>query len=226
MTWFKKFRHHWGILLKDKAFLISLFVGFGLLVAAYASNVLASTYNDVGVYNSVGDLLLDNIRTYNLRFSYTWIMYFIITMIFVYPIFFEPEIVPFSFKTFAMLMFLRSACILMTNLGPPEGFFYADMPISFDVLPDLVFRNDLFFSGHTAYPFLAFLIYKNCSWRWFFLLGSILEGATVLLMHIHYSIDVFAAFFFAFGIYSISSRIFSRLNVRFTDRIKNFKFNP
>ena len=220
IEWFKKFKHHWKVLLGDRAFLISLFVGFTLLMFAYAANLFASTYNDARVYVSVGDLLLDNIDTYNMTFSFTWIMYFIIVMIFVYPIFFEPQLVPFAFKTFAMLMFLRSGCILLTNIGPPEGFYYNNAPVGGDVLADMMFRNDLFFSGHTTYPFLAFLLYKNCSWRWFYLAGSILEGVTVLLMHIHYSIDVVAAFFFAFGIYSLSDRIFNKLNIRFRDRIK------
>ena len=222
---FGRFAHHWKVLLSDHAFKVSLFVGVCFLTSSYVVDYLASVYSDAQKYISVGDLILDNIPTFNLEFSFTWVMYALMVLIFVYPIFFKPEIVPFTLKTFALLIMFRAGFILLTNLGPPVGFFYDNVAVGGNVISDLIFRNDLFFSGHTSYPFLGFLIYKHTRLRWILLAGSILEGITVLLMHVHYSIDVFAAFFITYGTYALSDRIFNKLNLRFRTSIKMYGWN-
>jgi hypothetical protein len=71
--------------------------------------------------------------------------------------------------------------------------------------------NDLFFSGHTGYPFLLALIFWNIPvLRYFFFLCSIAGGVVVLLGHLHYSIDVFSAFFIAYGVFEIAKKIFNK----------------
>ena len=58
---------------------------------------------------------------------------------------------------------------------------------------------------------------------------------SVLAMLVHYSIDVFAAFFITYGTYKLSDNIFNKLNLRFKknvalnswhllqEKLKNFK---
>ena len=216
-----RFWHHWKVLLKDRAYFASLVIGLALLIGAYIVNFWASTYNDSQVYISVGDLIIDNIPVINMHFFFTWVMYGLMVGIFAYPILFKPEIAPFCMKTFAVLIFLRCGFILLTNIGPPVDFYYGSAHVGGNVLADFLFKNDLFFSGHTAYPFLAFLLFKETKiLKWIFLVGSILMAVTVLLMHVHYSIDVFAAFFIAHGTYVVSDKIFNRQNVRFSTRIR------
>ncbi len=222
---FAKFRHHWRVLLSDHTYKVSLYVGVCMMTVGYVIDYMATVYNDQQTYVSVGDLILDNIPTINMEFSFTWVMYGLMVLLFAYPILFKPEIAPFGLKTFAMLMYMRAGFIILTNLGPPEGYFYDGRPIGGNVISDLIFRNDLFFSGHTAYPFMGFLIFRNSKIRWVFLAGSILEGFTVLAMRMHYSIDVFAAFFIAYGTYAMSRRIFNPLNRRFRDTIKIYGWN-
>lgn len=218
--YFNKFLYHWKILLSDNTFKVSLYVGVILITSAYVVDFVATVYNDSQSYISVGDLILDEIPTLNLEISFTWGMYIILFLLFFYPIVFRPEIVPFALKTYALLMFIRAGFILLTNIGPPEGFYYDGVEVGGNVIADLFFRNDLFFSGHTAYPFIGFLIFRDSWMKWVFLAGSILEGFTVLLMHIHYSIDVFAAFFIAYGTYRLSHAIFKPLTMRFASTIK------
>lgn len=215
-----KFLYHWKVLLSDNTFKVSLYIGVILLTSAYVLDFVATVYNDSQSYISVGDLILDEIPTLNLEISFTWGMYIILFLLFFYPIVFKPEIVPFALKTYALLMFIRAGFILLTNVGPPEGFFYDGVEVGGNVIADLFFRNDLFFSGHTAYPFIGFLIFRDSWMKWVFLAGSILEGFTVLVMHIHYSIDVFAAFFIAYGTYRLSRAIFKPLTMRFASTIK------
>jgi len=74
----------------------------------------------------------------------------------------------------------------------------------------LTYANDLFFSGHVGLPFLGFLIFKDKKIRYFMLSASIILAVTVLLMHVHYSIDVAAAYFITYSIYALGKRLFGR----------------
>lgn len=224
-----KIVHHWKLLLKDKAYVLSFMVGLIVFVGSMVVNQFASAYQDSIAYAPVGDLILDRLPTYNLDFLFTWGFYFLVSLFFIYPLLFRPEIGPFVLKTFAILSLVRSAFIILTHIGPPAGFFYNDVMISsVESFADmkLMFKNDLFFSGHTAAPFLASLLFKKSKiMKWFMLFGSFIMGATVLLMHVHYSIDVFAAFFIAYGVYAFSDKIFNRLNLRFKKKIKLYGWN-
>ncbi len=104
----------------------------------------------------------------------------------------------------------------MTHLGAPENFFQLpqiwDQPGAFRIF----YLNDLFFSGHTGFPFLAALLFwENKVLRWFLILMSFAQGITVLFMHVHYSIDVLAAYFITYSIYVVSDKIFNKLNLSF-----------
>lgn len=220
--YFSKIWHHWKVLFGDRAYVISFFAGLMFIIGAEFLTLFVSAYNDSQVYLSVGDLILDYIPTINMEFFLRWVMYGLMIIIFVYPVFFKPEIVPFTLKTFAVLVFLRCGFILLTNIGAPADSFYSGMKVGGDFFSHLIFKNDLFFSGHTAYPFLGFLIYRKSIIRWFLLAGTILMAVTVLLMHVHYSIDVFAAFFISYGVYAFSRKVFDPLNIRFKDRLRMY----
>jgi len=77
-----------------------------------------------------------------------------------------------------------------------------------DILKGMFFKADLFFSGHIAIPTLAFFIFRErkIKWLWFFII--IVEIAVNLLMHTHYSIDLFAAPFFSYAVFKFSQYIF------------------
>lgn len=220
--YFLKTYHHWKVLLQDRAYLWSLFFGVFVLGIAVLIDRSVSTYHDQYVYTSVGDLILNNLPTYNLEFLFFWGLYAIIAAIALYSFFVEPEKVPFGLKTFGLLIIVRACFIVLTYLGPPQGFYFADGEVGANsLLKGMFFTNDLFFSGHTSLPFLAYLLFKKEQWfNWLMLFGSFVMGTTVLLMHIHYSIDVFAAFFITYGIYAFSNKIFNQLNERFKMRLE------
>ncbi|MBD3330076.1 hypothetical protein GF354_00940 [Candidatus Peregrinibacteria bacterium] len=225
-NFFARFWHHWKILLKDKAYRISLLIGALVLSVSYFVTLTVSSYNDTSSYLSVGDAILDKLPTYNLEFLFIWGISFIVLWGMLYIVFYKPEILPFTLKTLGVLFLVRSGFIVLTHVGPPAGFYYDNLvSVDYNPLNSLVFRNDLFFSGHTSLPFMLFLLLKDTKFKWFMLASSLLMGATVLLMHVHYSIDVFAAFFITYGIYALSNKIFNNLNIRFRRRIKRYGWN-
>lgn len=224
LNFFKKWLHQWKELLKEKNFRISLLVGIALLSLAFVVNYQSVIYTDNVEVVSVGDLILDNIPTVDLLFMYTWGIFIVLAIVVVYPIFFRPELLPFAAKTVAAFIIIRAGFISLTHLGAPENFFklpdiYAQ-PGAFQIF----YLNDLFFSGHTGFPFLAALIFwENKLLRWFLILMSLAQGATVLLMHVHYSIDVFSAFFITYSIFAVSDKLFNKLNLSFREIVNKIE---
>ncbi|PIQ78421.1 hypothetical protein COV82_01000 [Candidatus Peregrinibacteria bacterium CG11_big_fil_rev_8_21_14_0_20_46_8] len=211
-TWLR----NWKALLRERRFRLSLYGGIILLLLAAIINNAASVYTSTVEVLSVGDIVLDNIPTLDLRIIYTFGIYIVMFIIPAYPIFLKPELVPFTAKTVAAFILIRAAFISMTHLGAPEGFF-ALTPVAEDPkIFDIFFLNDLFFSGHTGLPFLgALLFWENRILRYFLLVMTGIQGATVLFMHVHYSIDVFSAPFFTYAIYKVSDKVFNDLNMSF-----------
>lgn len=208
----------WMELLKDGHFRWSLFGGLVALVAAFIANFLASYYVSSIETLSVPDLILDNIPTLNLNFFYVTGITIIILGIVVYPLLFRPELTAFTLKTFASFVIIRSFFISLTHIGVPADFFkYAGPSVNIPILADFYFKNDLFFSAHTGIPFLAFLLFykENRPLAYSFLGASVVMAITVLFMHVHYSIDVFGAYFITYSIFKVSDGIFNKLNYKF-----------
>lgn len=207
---------HWRGLLADRSYRISLLAGLILALIALILNFRASIYTSSIPVLKVGDVVLDHLPTLDLRPIYTTGIFIVMAVMTLYPLLFRPEIVPFTLKNVSFFILIRAAFISMTHLGAPEGF-YALTPVARDpTIIDIFYLNDLFFSGHTGMPFLgALLFWSNLRLRNFLIGMTILQGATVLLMHIHYSIDVFSAPFFTYAIFVFSDRFFQKFNTKF-----------
>ena len=68
---------------------------------------------------------------------------------------------------------------------------------------------------------MALVFWRHPYLRWIFLTASVIFGASVLLGHQHYSIDVFAAFFIAYGIYHIALKLFEEDHQLFLQGLEN-----
>lgn len=195
------------ILFSNKRYLASIAVGIFLLAASLIVNYFAGNYATRSASNSVTDLLLDNLPVFDVDgfFVYGVIALFIFIGVLVL---FKPERLPFVVKSIALFVFIRSIFVTFTHLGPvSDGILLApDNPIRW-----FTFGGDLFFSGHTGLPFLMALIFWDEKLlRYLFLAASLVFGGVVLLGHLHYSIDVFAAFFIAYGINDLAKKFFAK----------------
>jgi hypothetical protein len=190
--------------------------GVIFFVFALTLNYFAGSYATNNQSNTVNDLFLDilPLLDVSLIFVYGSLLYWaIIVCILVQRI----KEIPFFLKAFAMFSMMRSAFIVLTHLGP-----YPHPPITdpFSLLKSFTFGGDLFFSGHTGAPFLMALLYWRVpALRRFSLITSIVFGITVLLGHLHYSIDVFAAFFITYGVYHMAIYFFPEEYALFSESI-------
>lgn len=125
----------------------------------------------------------------------------------------KPKYLSFTTKAVAIFIIIRSFFITLTHLGAnPNQLVLDTNNFGFNIY-DLLFnsKNDFFFSGHTGLPFLMALIFwQEKFWRYLFLSVSFIFAVSVLILHIHYSIDVFAAPFITYSIFAISKFLFSK----------------
>jgi len=190
------------------------YILIALVFLAIAS--FANYYSGVYVTNvnaqTVPDLILDHIGPYDFSFIFSYGYLLIMVIFFGYPLFFHIGKFHKFLGAFALLLIIRSFFIIFTHLQSP----LTAIPVHFPgIIQNLSFTNDLFFSGHTAFPFLGFLLSENKFLKYFFLFSSIIMAVTVLLMHVHYSIDVFAAFLITYA----SVKLFEDINKKFKKRL-------
>jgi hypothetical protein len=179
-----------------------IFLGLSLIF-----NFYAGTYATNHESNSVTDIILSNTPVF--YFEDIFVYGFIIFVIFVGIVcFLNPKIIPFTLKSIALFILIRSIFVSLTHIGPfPTQVQIDDLSI----LRKFTFGGDLFFSGHTGLPFLMALIFwNNIIFRVLFITISVFFGVVVLLAHLHYSIDVLAAFFITYTIFHIARTVFKK----------------
>jgi hypothetical protein len=191
---------------RNKDFLLSLFFSFVIFAAAIIANFYAGTYATKIASNSVTDIILSNIRAYDLDGLFVYGSFvFSIFILFIFAI--KPQQIPFVIKSISLFIIIRAIFITLTHIGP----FPSQIAISSDILSKLTFGADLFFSGHTGLPFLLALIFwKDKIIRYISIFFSLSFAVIVLLSHMHYTIDVLSAFFITYGIYHIALFIFHK----------------
>lgn len=104
---------------------------------------------------------------------------------------------PYLFLLYLWVTLFVSLSRLVTNnsfpLEPPVGLVSLVDPILLPFYGPNGITKDLFYSGHTASVFLAYLILRKKKEKIAALISTIVVGIALLLQHIHYTIDVLAA---------------------------------
>jgi hypothetical protein len=199
---FEKHKIYWT----QRSFLFSVLTGILFLAASFIINHFASNYANEMASAYVKDVVLDNFPVLNVNFIVNdgLLIYIIFTLLYIIK---DPKKIPFAAKSYALFVLIRSVFIMLTHLGPMPQHSFLE-PDSY--LIKLNAGSDFFFSGHTGYPFLVALIFwDNKFVRYVSLAASLVFGAAVLLGHLHYSIDVLAAFFITYSIFSIARKFFA-----------------
>jgi len=118
---------------------------------------------------------------------------------------------PQMFLTYLWAFILLSAFRIMTitlvPLDAPAGLIGLADPLSnFFYGSQKFVTKDLFFSGHTSAVFLQCLCIPGKQDKRVTMIGTMVVAVLLLVQHIHYTLDVVAAFLFAWIAYSIAKR--------------------
>jgi len=198
-----KYKYCW----KRHGFRYAVFSGLALLAASLTINHFTGLYANLKAGNYVNDILLDNLPVMDVDglLNYGVELFFMFVM---YCVIIEPKRAPFTLKSVALFYLIRSVSITLTHLGPYPVITPIDPS---NLLSTLISGNDFFFSAHTGIPFLIALIFwDEKPIRYIAIVASIIFGSAVILGHLHYSIDVFAAFFITYTIFHIAIKLFPR----------------
>ncbi len=187
-------------------FWLSLLYATVAFVGALVVNNYAIAFATEHASNNVTDLILSNIPTYDVDGLFVYGTFFVIGITALILIE-NPQRIPFALNAIALFLIIRSGFTSLTHVAPyphPEVDFGETIQRSF-------FGGDRFFSGHTGLPFLgALMLWGEKPFRYFYLAASLGFAIIVFLGHLHYSIDVFAAFFITYTIFQIAKWLFPK----------------
>ncbi len=119
----------------------------------------------------------------------------------------EPDKLLLAIQSYSLLVVFRLIVMYVTPLDAPEKLLSLNDPVAQFLGSGQVLTKDLFFSGHTASLFLLFLIADNKFLKVLLLSSTLVIGIAVILQHVHYTVDVLTAPFFAYTAYRIVSII-------------------
>lgn len=203
----KKVFQSYNIHFKNKAFIYSTVISFLFLVVSLFVNYYAGTYATERASSPVTDIILSNIRAFDVDGFFVYGGLSMVLIILIVCLLY-PRKLPFTLKTIALFVIIRSVFISVTHIAPFP--LETDM-VSQGLFAHFSFGGDLFFSGHTGLPFLMALLFWDVRRIRFLFLGmSFFFGVVVLLGHLHYTIDVLAAFFITYAIYDMSVFFFKK----------------
>ncbi len=159
---------------------------------------------------SFNDPVLDLFNPINL----TWLIFLAIYLSLISGIIIlvrNPVRLTLALQVYTLMILVRMAAMYSLPFNPPPEMIPLKDPFVQFFGTGKLLTKDLFFSGHTATLFLLFLVIDKKPFKQLFLILTILVAAGVLLQHVHYFIDVFAAPFFTYGCYIIIKRTRERI---------------
>jgi hypothetical protein len=201
--------------LKNKYFVRSSVFGLFFLIFGFIVSYWSALYATEKQSSAVTDIILSNTPIYNVADIFVYgIFAVIIFVIFLGLV--KPQRIPFLAKSSAIFILVRSIFVSLTHIGLYPNTISTNM----GAFKSMTAGGDLFFSGHTGFPFLMALIFwHNKFLRNLFLALSVIFAVVSLLGHYHYTIDVLSAFFITFGIYHICLKVLKQDNRIFLNGI-------
>jgi hypothetical protein len=138
---------------------------------------------------------------------YTFALIYISIILFLINIISNPQKIMIALQTYGLMVLFRGIAMYLTPFNAPENILVLNDPFVQLFGKGDILTKDLFFSGHTGTSFLLMLLVDNKKLKSIFLISTILVGFAVLLQHVHYTIDIFAAPFFAYSSYRIIKKL-------------------
>jgi membrane-associated phospholipid phosphatase len=182
-------------------------------VAVAAAVILSLTRFLEGVERRPGAVLSDPLLALFPAVDLTWITFLIIYAGLIGAIALllrHPRHFLWALQTYSLTAVVRIVAMWLMPLDPPAGMIALKDPIVEFFGGGNTLTRDLFFSGHTSTLLIIALTLPGRRARVLFFAATAAVGICVILQHVHYSIDVFAAVFFAYGCHRITGGLRER----------------
>jgi hypothetical protein len=206
----------WRAAMRTRRFRTRVYVTMPLLIAALFSLARFLLWVETRPGVRFDDPLLRLFTPINLN----WITFLFIyggVIVGVLALLRYPERCVLAFQSYVVMVLFRIIAMALVPLDPPGSLLLLADPFVETFGTGATLTRDLFFSGHTATLFILYLVMPSKSLRRLFLFCVLSVALCVLLQHVHYTIDVLAAPFFAYCAYVVARNI----NARFFPIIPN-----
>lgn len=196
----------WEEFLKHKAFRNKLALGILVLVLLVAFLPYYFAFIEARKGIVLNDLVLDYLESANVSIP-TFIIIWSLSMWSLYINIQQPTRMLQMLWAFNILSISRILSIYLVPLEPPADLIELIDPITNTIYGARFITKDLFFSGHTATLVTFALCMHKQNHKIIVFSGAIAVGILVLIQHVHYTVDVIAAFIFPFILVPIARRI-------------------
>ncbi|MEE9437833.1 MAG: phosphatase PAP2-related protein [Saprospiraceae bacterium] len=200
-------KDEWKVLLKNRSYLVIW--GLLMVLALFVLKMMKSflLYNEMRKGALLNDWVLNFFVPVDLSeviCLLTWgslLLFFPVTVR-------SPKRSIFVFIAIIFLSIFRMATMYIVPLEPPSGIIpLRDHILECSVYTNNILLKDLFFSGHTSNLFLL-MIFMDIKWiKYLLMIITFTVGFLLLKQHVHYTIDVVAAPFFAYLAYFLANKV-------------------
>jgi len=197
---------HWSAIWGEKSFRSKSIIGIIVLIIIFGFFPIFFELIERRNGIVLNDPFLEILPAYDLSvpiFAIIWSM----SALIVIRCFQDPDFFIVLMWSFILLSLTRIISISLVALNAPDGIVILRDPIVSLFYGKRYITKDLFFSGHTSTQFLFFFCLSKKTDKIMALIASIAVGVMVLIQHVHYTIDVVAAPFFAFLVYKLAISI-------------------
>ena len=190
----KLWKHAWT----KKTFRYKVFAGFFLNLLVLV--LLPAFFQHIEKRNGIllNDVLLDQIKPVDVSL-YVFIIIWSMGLLTLIRAIQQPKIFITFLYSFFVLTVSRIISITLVSLNAPQGLIPLVDPLTSVFYGQSFITKDLFYSGHVATQFLMFLCFIKKPDKVLAIISAISVAILVLVQHVHYTIDVVTAPFFAYA---------------------------
>lgn len=200
---------NWRFFLKIFQFKKMLFIGLFLLIITLICFSFFLNFIEKREGLVINDYILNNIPAIDLSiliFGVVWSS----SILSIIHLLKKPNLFLVFLWSYTFLCASRILTIGLVKLNPPKNLIPLVDPLTNFFYGGIFLTKDLFYSGHTATMFLLYLCVENKMLKKILLVGTLVIGISVLIQHVHYTVDVIVAPIFTYFLHFIAKKITSK----------------
>lgn len=199
----KNFLKNWKLHLNSPIRIINFIFTFLLLVLILMFYSEFLLYIEMRSGFAFTDPLLSLFEPVDYTYLLFSLMYGMILVVLVIQLF-EPQKFIILIRAYVFLLIFRALGMMFLPLEAPVTMIILKDPLIEYFGTGQTLTKDLFFSGHTATSFLLYFSIEKKYIKFILLIAAFIVAILVLVQHVHYTIDVIAAPFFAYAAFQMS----------------------